>query len=298
MRTTASAVLALVATSCTLAQTASAQVEWFDRASADPRSANERAVLFPAGDVFRPLTGDPKEIHIFSGVQRGDYSVFDTAFYAAGIGQRFGLLRYRGLQISGSGGIFIQFDLLAESFDMLNADFIIGVPITFSKGPFSGRFRVYHQSSHLGDELLLRNPPVRRLNYSYESIEMLLSVEKGRFRVYGGGEYIADREHADKKPSGLLHGGMEVRSVSRAWDLGPWGRVGLFGSADLRSFEDLDWEISYSLRAGLEAELKRPGPFPFRTWHLLLEYGGGLAPYGQFYDRELRQWGISLHMGL
>ncbi len=263
----------------------------------EPRAGPRRTVLFPAGDVFRPLIADPKEIRIFGGLQRGSDFVYRTTYFSAGIGQRFGLIRHGNLQISASGGMFVQFDLLAESFDMLNADFVIALPVTFRLGRFGTRLRLYHQSSHLGDELLLRTPPVRRLNYSYESLEGILSGEVGRFRLFGGGEYVWDREHAFGR-TGFLHGGLEVRSLSERWNLGMWGRVGLFGSVDIKSYEDLDWRVATAIRGGLEAVLKRPGAFPFRSWHLLLEVQNGPSPYGQFYDLDLDQFGIALHMGL
>lgn len=263
----------------------------------EPRAGPKRTVLFPAGDVFRPLIADPKEIRLFAGIQRGDASVFHTSFFAAGIGQRFGLLRYGNLQIGASGGVFVQFDLLAESFDMLNADFVIGLPVTMRFGRFGGRLRLYHQSSHLGDELLVRTPPVRRLNYSYEAIELILSTEVGRFRLFSGGEYLMDREHAQGS-TGFFHGGLEVRSHSERWNLGIWGRVGLFGSLDVKAYQDLEWHVATATRGGLEAILKRPGPFPFRSWHLLFEVQTGPSPYGQFYDVELGQYGFALHMGL
>ena len=86
--------------------------------------------------------------------------------------------------------------------------------------------------------------------------------------------------------------------MSETWNLGIWGRVGLFGSVDVKSYEDLGWRMATTVRGGLEAVLKRPGPFPFRSWHLLLEFQEGPSPYGQFYDLDLGQIGFALHMGL
>ena len=78
-----------------------------------------------------------------------------------------------GFQISISGSVFAQFDLDVNSYDLLNADYIVGIPITMRTGAFSARLRLYHQSSHLGDEFLLReeDPTFVRENISYESAE-------------------------------------------------------------------------------------------------------------------------------
>ena len=45
------------------------------------------------------------------------------------------------------GGVLAQFDLAATSFDLINADYVIGIPLTFRRGGFSGRARFYHLTS-------------------------------------------------------------------------------------------------------------------------------------------------------
>ena len=53
------------------------------------------------------------------------------------------------------GNVYAQFDLNRPSYDLINADYLIGLPLTFRFDRFSGRARLYHQSSHLGDEFVL-----------------------------------------------------------------------------------------------------------------------------------------------
>ena len=80
---------------------------------------------------------------------------------AVGFGERWGIVRRPGeragdgWQVGLSGGVFAQFDMDADSNDLINADYVIGFPLTWRHGAWSGRFNLYHQSSHLGDELLL-----------------------------------------------------------------------------------------------------------------------------------------------
>jgi len=109
------------------------------------------------------------------------------------------------------GAIFAQFDLDSASNDLINADYIIGLPLTIRRHGFSIRARVYHQSSHLGDEYLLRSSQIQRENLSFESLELLASQEIGPLRVYGGGERIFRRDPDTVKPK-LLHAGAELRS--------------------------------------------------------------------------------------
>ncbi len=54
-------------------------------------------------------------------------------------------------------GVF-QFDLSAPSSDLINTDYVVGVPLSWRSGGWSTRVRLYHQSSHLGDEFLLGRP--------------------------------------------------------------------------------------------------------------------------------------------
>ena len=88
------------------------------------------------------------------------------------------LARYlgEGVQLDVVGSIFAQFDLGTPSYDLLNSDFVVGFPITMRRGGFSSRLRIYHQSSHLGDEFLLANR-IQRVNLSYEGFDLKLSYE-------------------------------------------------------------------------------------------------------------------------
>src|SRR5687767_4169750 len=158
------------------------------------------AVLFPEDQIFCPVLADPKEARSFVSILRGTFRSLDdpsgegTNIGSVGLGDSFGLLRWggpspgEGLQLDVVGSIFAQFDIGTASNDLINADYIIGVPLTFRRSGFSTRFRLYHQSSHLGDEYLLRAEDIERENLSFESVEFLVSQEIGPIRVYAGGE--------------------------------------------------------------------------------------------------------------
>src|SRR5439155_8371013 len=120
-------------------------------------------VAFPRGDVFCPLLADPKTEGSFVSYLRGkSSSAFGTDLGAAGIGDRFGLVRWNGrtpgmgAELSLAANVYTQFDFNTASYDLINADYVVGLPITFRWNRFSARLRLYHQSSHLGDEFVLR----------------------------------------------------------------------------------------------------------------------------------------------
>jgi hypothetical protein len=128
------------------------------------------------------------------------------------------------VQLSLAGSVFAQFDLGASSFDLINADYILALPLTLRRSGFSARLRVYHQSSHLGDEFLLRSEFPERENLSFESAEALLSQDVGFLRLYAGGEYLFNRS-PEALESTVAHGGPSCGRSGRCCGSEP--RVGL-----------------------------------------------------------------------
>lgn len=159
--------------------------------------------------------------------------------------------------------------------DLINADYTIGIPLTYRRGRFSARMRLYHQSSHLGDEFLIREQP-ERVNLSYEAIELLASGEIGALRLYGGGEYLYHREPEELEP-GVLHAGIEYRHPRRTLDIGSVGMAHFIAGMDVKGFEQHDWDAAVSAKAGLEFRPVRDVERKGRHWRLLLEYYDGPA---------------------
>lgn len=256
-------------------------------------------VWLPQGDVFCPLVADPKAVRSFASYLYGKFPTSRGSIHLAsvGIGDGFGLVRLGGpsaadgLQVGIEAAIFAQFDLDSTSDDLLNADYTVGLPVAYRWAGFSARARVYHQSSHLGDELLLRaDGEIQRQNLSYESVELILSQELGPLRVYAGGEYLFQR-----RPSALdqllAHGGAELRA-------GPTKGARLLVAADVKSSEQQEWKPAWSVRAGVEIAWWRDPGHPPRVWSLLAEYYDGPSPYGQFFLESTRYAGAGLHLQL
>lgn len=259
-------------------------------------------VSFPENQIFCPLIADPKEARSFVSYLHGTFRSLDdpsgegTSIASVGVGDTFGLFRIggpdpgEGIQLDVLGSIFAQFDLGAPSNDLINADYILGFPLTFRRSGFSFRAKLYHQSSHLGDEYLLRSEDIVRENLSFESIEFLVSQELGALRLYVGAERIFRRE-PDTLPDSLFHTGIELRS-------GRARKVQLLAGVDVKTTELHDWSPAISGRAGLE--LGRPGPegHPGRLIMLLFEMYQGPSPYGQFFQDDISYLGAGIHIGL
>lgn len=278
-----------------LLQVSAARAAEAQAPSAKPvAGTTEDTGAFPAGDVFRPLLADPKQPQFFVSLNEFKSDGASYTLASVGFGETFGFYRFSGsragdgLQLGLVGAIFAQFNLSTASCNLVNADYVIGIPVTFRHGGTSLRFRLYHQSSHLGDELLLGGNPPERVNLSFEAVELVLSQEWRGWRVYGGGEYLIHKEPADLKPASA-HWGLEYRgSKPLVWK----GR--LLGGIDLKSLEEHDWALDTSVKAGLEFGRPDPG---HRRLRLLGVWYRGFDPRGQFYVNEVEYYGLELSLG-
>jgi hypothetical protein len=259
----------------------------------------EGFVALAQGDVFCPLVADPKAIRSFATYLHGKFPTSTEArdIGSVGIGDRFSLLRYggpdpgEGVQLGIEAAVFTQFDLDAVSDDLLNADYIVGFPVTFRRAGFSARARLYHQSSHLGDELLLRpENEIRRENLSFESVELILSQDVSAFRLYAGGEYLFHRR-PETLDSYIAHAGAEAR-------VGAVRGPRAVAAVDVKSSEQQDWKPAVSVRVGAEVALWRHTDHPPRIWSILAEFYDGPSPYGQFFLESTQYYGVGFHFQL
>lgn len=249
-----------------------------------------QAGVFPGGLLFRPLIADPRWPHFAASYQHyiGDQQFKDLA--AVSFGESFAFYRDRigsawwevGLQ----AGVFSVFDLDSPSFDLVNADYLVGIPLTLRYQDFSTQFRLYHQSSHLGDEFLLRTR-TNRINLSYEAIDLLLSYEIAEVvRLYGGGGYLFDQTPSNLDQFSVQYG-IELTS--------PWpshrSRWRPIAAVDVKQHEENDWNADISARAGIEID----GVLLTRKLQILLEYFSGHSPNGQFYRDKVQYFGVGTH---
>ena len=240
---------------------------------------------------FAPLIADPKQPHFFAAWLWVRSPIVTGQVSSIGLGEDIGLARGTSghWEISVAAGVFSQFNMSTSSNDLLNTDFTIGFPVAYHRSATSLRVKFYHQSSHLGDEFILATNPTR-VNLSFEALELLVSRDFGVVRAYGGGEYIVRHEPADLKP-GLLHAGVEFREAA-----GP-RRGRLIAALDVKSSEERKWRVGWSGRLGWEFRLTIGGA-TVRPFSVQLQGYTGPAPYGQFYQANVRSIGAGIHLAL
>ena len=255
--------------------------------------AGPQTGLLPGGgQLFNPLIADPRWPHFAAAYQRylkeGDLR--DVA--AVSFGETFSL--YRGKlgdgwwEIGLQAGVFAVFDLDAASKDLINADYLVAAFLGYRYERFSALARLFHQSSHVGDEFLLRDRVKNRFNLSYESIDVRLSYEffGNVLRLYGGGGYLFGQEPEDLKP-GSLQWGVELRSP---WPV-PASAFRPIAAVDVQNREENHWHTDVSARAGIELA----GVLASRNLQILLEYFRGHSPNGQFYKQKVDYLGLGAH---
>ncbi len=246
---------------------------------------------FPSGDVFRPVVADPLEPRTFISHIKVDNEVNRFNAASIGLGKNFGLYRWPGArpgdgwQIGVFGNILSQFNLDTSSDELVNSDFFIGVPLTYRRGAFSARARLWHQSSHLGDEFILAGRAPVREDLSFEAVDALLAWERGPWRGYGGGVYTISREEATPSRTGL-QAGLDYVGSGEVVAGGRW-----VGGVDVKWLETRNWKAGVSAKIGLA--FGRPAS-ERRGLTVLLEAYDGFAPFGQFVRTDVTIYGIGL----
>ncbi len=252
--------------------------------------------ILPLGHLFKPLLADPRWAHFSAayrnyvgnnvdGNNNAAVSFGETLpFYRANLGQS--IVQWEaGLQ----AGVFSDFNLDASSSDLINTDFIASIYSSMRAGNASAFARIYHQSSHLGDEFLLRElTSLERINLSYEGADLRLSYELPYgVRVYGGGGGIFHKEPSTIKPWSVQYG-VEFRSPWRL-DIAP---IRPILAVDIKNHEQNNWNADISARAGFQFD-----NFQFfgRKLQFLAEYFNGNSPTGQFFREKVEYIGIGAH---
>jgi len=253
--------------------------------------------LLPKGHLFKPLLADTRWAHFSAAYRNYQSKNFDgrdiasvsfgetIPFYRSNFGNS-AVQWEAGLQ----AGVFSDFNLGASSSDLLNTDFIVSAYSSLRADRFSAFARLYHQSSHLGDEFLLRkvNTKFERVNLSYEGVDLKLSYELPYgVRVYGGGGGLFHKEPSELKTWSAQYG-IEFRSPWRI----DFASMRPIVAADIKHYDENNWSTDVSARAGVEFEnLQVLG----RKLQILAEYYNGYSPSGQFYKEKVEYIGLGAH---
>lgn len=249
--------------------------------------------FLPRQELFEPLLADPREPHFSASALWYLDDPELTHVGSANFGETFPLM---GGALDGNGtrwevgllgAVFSIFDLDAESYDLVNADYWAAATFSLRRDLLSTRLRVYHQSSHLGDEYLLRNQ-VDRENVSYEGADLTVSLNlHSSVRVYLGGSGIFHDDTGLDPWSGQT--GIELRSPYAFFG----GVLRPIAAGDVQFREENDWDEEIGAVAGFQVENPKISPLQLQ---ILVEYFRGNSPNGQFFERRIEYLGAGAHL--
>ncbi len=258
---------------------------------------NRTANLFPVDTLFVNSLSSAKEPRTHVTWLRLNLPASSFNVGSVGFGDSFGLVRVPGWgktdnwQLGISGTVLAQFNMDAESLDLINADYIIGFPLGYRNGDWSARARFFHQSSHLGDEFLLlpQNPELMetRINLSFETIELLFGWDWEGVRLTAGPSYIVHTSTPLKRYS--AQGGIDYLRTKPVYK----STVYPFASALWHFWEETNWDTDITVKAGINIR----SPYAEkRSIQIFGEYYHGNLPFGQFYLLQAEYFGAGINI--
>jgi len=171
--------------------------------------------ILPRDLLYKSYLGGPREPRLGQGIL---YLEGTGAIWSLEAGGRAGLIRYgsgpgerpEGWQLDIWGAAFPRLNF-NNNLDLDAADFKVGVPLTWSQGPYQAKFEWNHISSHAGDEFLLSHPTFVRIDYLRDSF------------VLGGGYFVTPdmRLYGDVEYAYNTNGGSKPWHFQFGFDYSP-----------------------------------------------------------------------------
>lgn len=170
------------------------------------------------GLLFKPFVADPRQVTYSVGWRFNDQALTKNVIPVS-FGDNLAMYRWCSvwpfggqLQINIEGALWGVFDPLDESSPLLNADYYVGIPVSYAIGRWGWRIRFYHISSHIGDEFLIFHPGFDRRNPSAEYLDSHISYYiTDEIRFYGGAGWIIQHDDSFASGNWYLEAGAELR---------------------------------------------------------------------------------------
>lgn len=200
------------------------------------------------------------------------------------------------LQVELEGGLWAVFDPDTYSMPLINADYYVGIPLTYAFREWSFRLRYYHISSHIGDEYLLNHPDFDRKNPSAETLDFFVSNQlTPEIRLYGGLGWIVNMDKSFHTNRFLAACGLELR----LYCLGFWSyRRDIFG----HPFYGMHFRYSPEFRKHIDATYVLGYEFgkccgDQKRLRAFIEYHDGYSVEGQFSKEANTYFSVRLSYG-
>ncbi len=259
-------------------------------------------IWFPQSTVlFAPLIANPRVINYSAAYRAGDRVVGRKAI-AVSLGDDFPIFRWRNvfrwcgdMQIGIEACVWalFNFDHVPHKdgtyCELFNTDYYLGFPLTYAVDRWSYRLRVYHISSHLGDEFICnRHHYVHdRVNPSFEAVDLFVSYQFSKnLRAYLGPGIIFHSDQSFPMKTFYVEYGAELRILGHCINYHRlYGTP--FLAIDIQNWQVRDWGFDFTVKGGYEiSKLAGIG----RKMRIYASYHHGYSYEGQFF-KERTQYG-------
>jgi Protein of unknown function (DUF1207) len=267
-------------------------------------------IWFPQSTVlFPPLIANPRAI-LYSAAYRFGDRVVGNSVAAVSFGDIFPIFRWKGvwcwcgdmqLDIEGAAWAVFNFDDVPdhdnhETCELVNADYYLGIPVTYAFDAWSFRARIYHISSHLGDEFMVNDHyfVCNRKNPSFEAIDFYTAYQFGSgIRFYFGPGVIIHSDDSFPMKTFYIDYGAEFRFLGTKLNYHRlYGTP--FIAIDIENWQVRDWDFDFTIKVGYEfSKLQGTG----RKMRLYADYHHGFSYEGQFFKERTSYGEVGLSWG-
>jgi len=252
----------------------------------------QSTVLFPTN------VANPRQLSFSVGHRMGDKCGGKNAS-AVSFGDQFPLYRWPSvwkwkgdLQLELEGGVFPVFCHDCKHSPMQNADYYAGIPLSYAVGPWAFRARLYHISTHLGDEYMEHQRSWKRKNKSFEAVDFFTAYKiNDNITVQGGPGCIfhSDKEYSIKPF--YVEYGAEARGFRTNFTQ-LYGQP--FLSMYFRNYQQDNFRFDATYAVGYEwGKIQGLG----RKIRLFLEYHDGMCVDGEFSHKRSHFVALRLSYG-
>ncbi len=266
-------------------------------------------IWFPQSTLlFQPFVANPRQ-PVYAVAMRFDDHVVGNVAASISLGDEFPIFRWKDvffwhgdMQIGIEAAVWAVFNYSdvphknGETCELVNADYYCGLPLTYAFDRWSFRLRVYHISSHLGDEFLVNHPKYikKRKNPSFEALDFFTSYQfSPHLRIYGGGGWVFHSDQSFPIKALYVEYGTEIRLFGKKLYY-----QRLFGTpffaVDIQNWQQQNWNMNATYKLGYElSKLQGVG----RKMRFYVDYHQGYSFEGQFFNIRTKYTEVGFSWG-
>jgi len=259
---------------------------------------SSKYLSLPLDHYFKSLWIDPMQGICSSGLYayREEGLVKKGVYFPFVIGAQKELLRKKidqnhGYEFGFEVASYTQFEIITPNGvyqrNLLNIDYRICMHLNVKNNAWSYRARFFHESSHLGDDYMIRNKIHAYLPnpLNYEQLDFTAALEKGRFNYYAGLGAVVRIETIRKRFSAQT-------GFSFSFPVNEKARVKYVGGMDLKFLQQTNYDVNAKMCAGFQFGKGDESP------KFVVEFYTGHLPFSLYEYKKVQWLGIGLYFNV